>query len=259
MLIDSHCHLNFNQFDPDRAEVVRRAVEEGVIGFINPSVDLQDSRQVVALATEMPTLYAAIGFHPNDAAKFNEEDLAELRDLATHPKVVAIGEIGLDYHWDSTPRPVQRHVFEQHLNLARELGKPVIIHQREAAADTMAMLRSWAGQHPKSKNLGVLHSFSGDVAMAEEAVALGFYLGISGPVTFKNARDLPAVVTMIPLNRLLGETDAPFLAPQPFRGKRNEPAHLRLIAEKIAALRHISFVEVSDTLLNNTISLFNLE
>ncbi len=257
MLIDTHCHLNFNAFDDDRAEVLARAAAVGIVAFVNPSTDLDDSQQVVALAETISNLYAAIGFHPNGAAAFDAAALAHLRVLAAHPKVVAIGEIGLDYHWDESPRPVQRRVFEQQLTLAGELNKPVIIHQREAAADTMAVLRQWGagGKHPGL----VLHSFSGDRAMAEEAVALGFYLGISGPITFKNARDLPEVVIATPPDRLLVETDAPFLAPYPFRGKRNEPAYVKLVAERIAALKELSLAEMSRYLTANTMAFFKFK
>lgn len=256
MLIDSHCHLNFNAFDEDRAEVLARARAAGVVALINPGTDLDDSRQIVAFAETIPDLYAAVGFHPNDSANFDKMALTELRTLTSYPKVVAIGEIGLDYHWDKAPRPVQWQVFEQQLALAKELGKPVIIHQREAAADMMAILRQWgAGQnHPGL----VLHSFSGDRAMAEEALELGFYLGISGPVTFKNVRDLPEIVTAAPPERLLVETDAPFLAPHPFRGKRNEPAYVELVAQRVATLKGLSLVEMSRRLTENTIALFRL-
>lgn len=255
MLIDSHCHLNFNAFDEDRADVLARARAAGVVALINPGTDLADSRQVVALAETTPNLYAAIGFHPNDASNFDEAALAELRTLAHYPKVVAIGEIGLDYHWDESPRPVQWQVFEQQLALAKEAGKPVIIHQREAAADTMAVLRQWGtSQHPGL----VMHSFSGDQVMAEEAIKLGFYLGISGPITFKNARNLPEVVAATPPERLLVETDAPFLAPQPFRGKRNEPAYVKLVAERVAAVKGVPVTEMSRRLTENTIALFHL-
>jgi TatD DNase family protein len=256
MLIDSHCHLNFNAFDPDRAEVLERAAAAGIVAVINPGTNLEDSRHVVALAAAVPNLYAAVGFHPNDAASFNEPALAQLRELAGQPKVVAIGEIGLDYYWDKAPRPVQRQVFEQQLTLAKELNKPVIIHQRETAVDTMTILRQWgaAQNHPGL----VLHSFSGDRTMAEEAVELGFYIGVSGPVTFKNARDLPEIVAAVPPERLLVETDAPFLTPHPWRGKRNEPAHVKLIAERVAILKGTSLAEISRHLTENTIALFKL-
>jgi TatD DNase family protein len=257
MLIDSHCHLTFNAFDEDRDEVLARAAEAGVVALINPGTDLEDSRRVVAAAEQIPQLYAAVGFHPNDAGDFDEIALAQLRQLAQHPKVVAIGEIGLDYYWDKAPRPRQQEVFEQQLALAKALAKPVIIHQREAAADTMAILRQWAAgrDHPGL----VLHSFSGDMAMAQEAIELGFYLGISGPVTFKNARDLAEIVAAMPPERLLVETDAPFLSPHPLRGKRNEPARVKLIAERIAELQKRSFAGMSRQLTENTIELFKLE
>ncbi len=256
MLIDSHCHLNFDAFDKDRSEVLARAKEAGIVAVINPGTNLEDSRQIVTMAEENPDVYVAVGFHPNDSAAFDEAALAQLRELANHPKVVAIGEIGLDYYWDEAPRPVQRRVFEQQLALAKEIGRPIIIHQRESAADTMAVLRQWgAGRdHPGL----VLHSFSGDQAMAEEAVELGFYIGITGPVTFKNARDLPAIVAALPPERLLVETDAPFLSPHPFRGKRNEPARVKLIAERVAALQGVSLAEMSRQLVENTVSLFKL-
>jgi TatD DNase family protein len=256
MLIDSHCHLNFTAFDEDRGQVLAQAAAADVLAIINPGINLEDSRQVVGIAAEIPALYAAVGIHPNDAGDFDQATVGHLRDLAGQPKVVAIGEIGLDYYWDETPRPVQRRVFEQQLALAKELDMPVIIHQRESAADTMAVLRSWAaGQaHPGL----VLHSFSGDRAMAEEAIQLGFFIGITGPVTFKNARDLPEIVAALPLDRLLVETDAPFLSPHPFRGKRNEPARVKLVAERVAELHGVSLAKMSRRLTRNTISLFRL-
>lgn len=256
MLIDSHCHLNFNAFDEDRPDVLSRAAEAGIVAIINPATNLDDSQQIVTMAEERPNLYAAIGFHPNDATGFDESALDQLRDLANHPKVVAIGEIGLDYYWDKVPRPIQQQAFERQLALAREVDKPVIIHQRESGEDTMAVLRQWGrGQdHPGL----VLHSFSGDMAMAEEANNLGFYIGISGPVTFKKARDLADIVAAMPPDRLLAETDAPFLSPHPFRGKRNEPARVKLIAERIADLQKLPFAEMSRILTANTISLFKL-
>lgn len=255
MLIDSHCHLMFNTFDSDRAAVLARAEEAGVIALINPGTDLTDSQQLVAAAAEIESLYAAVGVHPNDSAEFDGAGVDQLREWASHQKVVAIGEIGLDYYWDKVPRPRQRQVFEQQLALAKEVNLPVIIHQRDSAADTMAVLRAWAaGGHPGL----VLHSFSGDLAMAEEALELGFYIGISGPVTFKNARDLPEIVAASPADRLLVETDAPFLSPHPFRGKRNEPARVKLVAERIAELQGQPFTTVAQILTKNTVELFRL-
>lgn len=255
-LIDSHCHLNFAAFDPDRPEVLNRARQAGVRAIINPATTLDDSRQVTALAQEIPEVYAAVGIHPNEAGSFEAGTLAGLKELAGRPKVAAIGEIGLDYYWDRAPRPAQRRALEQQLDLARELGLPVIIHQRDAAPDVMAVLRQWAAAGPVPGL--VLHSFSGDLAMAEEAVSLGFYIGLSGPVTFKNARDLPGIVTAAPADRLLVETDAPFLSPHPFRGKRNEPARVKLVAERVAELRGAAPGAMSRQLTANTLALFRL-
>ena len=256
MLIDSHCHLNFAAFDEDRAELLARAAAAGILAIINPGTNLQDSREIVAMAADIPELYAAVGIHPNEAGEFGKATLAHLRDLARQARVVAIGEIGLDYYWDEAPRPVQRRVFERQLALAKELDKPVIIHQRESAADTMAVLRQWgAGRaHPGL----VLHSFSGNMAMAEEAIELGFFIGVTGPVTFKNARDLPGIVAAVPAERLLVETDAPFLSPHPYRGKRNEPVRVKLVAQRVAQLHGVSLAEMSRQLTRNTVSLFKL-
>jgi TatD DNase family protein len=256
MLIDSHCHLTFDAFDNDRQDVLARAAGAGVAAFINPATHLGDSRQIVTISNKIPNLFAAIGVHPNETAGFDGSVLADLRELSNHHQVVAIGEIGLDYYWDAAPRPHQRQVFEQQLVLAQEIKKPVIIHQRDAAADTMAILRQWAAGH--SHPGLVLHSFSGDMEMAEEAIALGFYIGISGPVTFKNVRDLPDIVRAVPASRLLVETDSPFLSPHPYRGKRNEPARVKIIAEKVAALQGLSFAAMSEQLTTNTVELFHL-
>jgi TatD DNase family protein len=255
-LIDSHCHLDFHQFDPDRDAVIRRAFEAGVKLFINPSTDLAVSRRVIALAEEFSDVYAAIGFHPTEAGKFNNRALDALRDLAKHPKVVAIGEIGLDYYWDKAPRSVQRNVFGQQLALARAVKKPVIVHQRDAVEDTMSILREWiaSGPHPGL----VLHSFSGDEGMAAEAVQLGFYLGISGPITFKNARKLREIVQSVSPANLLVETDAPFLSPHPNRGQRNEPASVTLIVQRIAELHQCPVADLAARLTDNTRQLFQL-
>jgi TatD DNase family protein len=232
------------------------AAEVGVKRLINPGVELANSRRVVDLVGQYPGIYAAIGFHPYDASQVTDETLVTLETLADNPKVVAIGEIGLDYYRDRASKADQRRAFEAQLELARSLNLPVIIHQREAAADTMAILRRWgaSGDHPGL----VLHAFSGDRAMAEEAVALGFYLGIGGPITFKNARDLPDIVKEVPLERILVETDAPFLSPHPYRGKRNEPARVRLVAEKLAELLAIELDLLAAKVTVNTETLFHL-
>jgi TatD DNase family protein len=267
-MIDSHCHLDFPQFDDDQEEVLARAIKAGVTAIIDPGTDLESSRRAVALAEQYQAVYAAVGVHPHDASTLNQEVLAELRELASHPKVVAIGEIGLDYYRDLSPRVQQRAAFNAQLALAADLDRPVIIHQRQSAADVMAALRDWgAGGHPGC----VLHAFSGDEAMAGEAVALSFFIGVGGPLTFpqrggtgKNARRLPEIVAELPLRCLVVETDAPFLTPHPYRGKRNEPAYVVLVAERLAQLRSArgprepSFEELSRHLSDNTCRLFRL-
>jgi TatD DNase family protein len=254
-MIDSHCHLDFPQFGGDRDEVLMRAVDAGVTGVINPGTDLESSRRAVALAEKYDNVYAAVGVHPHDVSSLDDQTLTELRQLAAHSKVVAFGEIGLDYYRDLSPRVQQRTAFDAQLTLAADLGLPVIIHQRESATDVMAALRSWAeGGHSGC----VLHAFSGDRAMADEAVSLGFYIGVGGPLTFKNARQLPEIIPHLPLGCMVIETDAPYLAPHPYRGKRNEPAYMVLVAERLAQLCGLSLNELSKQVTENTLRLFRL-
>lgn len=255
-LIDSHCHIDLQQFDDDREAVLERARRMGVTRLVNPSTSLNSSRRIIELARTHPGVFAAIGVHPYDAPTVTNDALAELSVLAQDDAVVAIGEIGLDFYRDRAPKAAQYRALEAQLALATSLQLPVIIHQRDAAADTMTILRQWAtaDNHPPL----VLHAFSGDVAMAAEAVALGFSLGIGGPVTFKNPRFLPEVVRQTPLENILPETDAPFLSPHPFRGKRNEPARVVLVAQKIAALKAQDAAGVAAQLTRNTELFFNL-
>ncbi len=266
-LIDTHAHLDFPQFDADRPAVIERAGVAGVKAIVNVGADLISSRRAVALAEQYPSIYAAVGMHPHDAKKLDGATLAELRDLAQHPKVVAVGEIGLDFYRNLSPRDVQRRAFQAQLAWAARLGKPVIIHDRDAHDEIMDILAGWAAGLESSPpaasqvghlagRLGVLHTFSGDLAMAGRAIDLGFYISISGPVTYKNARRLPDIVPALPLNRLLLETDCPYLAPHPHRGKRNEPAYVRLVAERIAALRGITYDELARATTANAQHLF---
>lgn len=261
-LIDSHAHLDFNKFDADRDAVIERARAAGVAAIVNVGTDLASSRAAVRLASEYDGIYAAVGMHPHDAKKLDGAALAELRDLAQQPKVVAVGEIGLDFYRDLSPRDVQRRAFQAQLAWAAKLGKPVVIHDRDAHDEVLEMLEDWAARLDRSQlagRLGVLHTFSGDLAMARSAIALGFYLSISGPVTYHNARQLPEIVRALPLERLLVETDCPFLAPHPYRGKRNEPAYVRLVAERVAELRGISLDELAKATTANAQQLFGLE
>lgn len=229
-LVDSHAHLDFPQFDTDREAVVERARKARVVAILNVGTDLASSRAAVALTEAYDFVYAAVGVHPHDAKTLTPALLEELRTLARHPRVVAIGEIGLDYYRDLSPRPVQRRAFADQLALAGELGLPVVIHSREAHEDVLTALRGWCG-------VGVLHSYSAGPERLEEVLALGFSVGLSGPVTFPNAARLRAVAASVPSDRLLVETDCPYLTPAPHRGKRNEPAYVRYVVEAVAQAR----------------------
>lgn len=242
-LIDTHCHLDFDAYDPIRDAILREAHAAGVTRVINPGTDLPRCRKAQAIAETYPGVYVAAGIHPTSTADFNDATLAEVRALAAHPKIVAIGEIGLDYHWDTSPRAAQWAAFEAQLALAAELTLPVIIHNREASDDVLAILAAWCATLPPAlrDRPGVLHSFSAPAAIAERGIALGFYLGFTGPVTFKNADDLRRIAARVPLDRILVETDGPFLTPEPLRGRRpNRPAYVRYIAERLAALHNLS-------------------
>lgn len=252
-LIDSHVHLQAGAFDADRAEVLERARAEGVAWLINVGYDLESSAASVALAERYPSLFATAGIQPHYALTTGAGELAQLRSLLDAPKVVALGEIGLDYYHDRAPRPAQRELFEIQLRIASERELPVVIHSREAHADTVAVLSQAAHRKPV-----IMHSFSGDWAHAEACLAFGAYLSFSGPLTFPRAVELHDVARRAPLDRLLVETDCPYLSPHPFRGKRNEPARVRLVAERLAALRGMTFDEVSEALWRNTCAAFEL-
>ena len=240
--IDTHAHLYDERYDDDRAEMIARAEEAGVTQIISMGDTMAASAQVVADAEQYPTLFAAVGVHPESACVLTDAERAQLLMWAKHPKVVAIGEIGLDYYWEKDPkaRAVQRELFVTQLNLARAAGLPVCIHDREAHGDTLAILQA------VGRDLtGVLHCYSGSLETARELWKLGYYIGIDGPLTFKNAGKLPAIVREAPQERLLIETDSPYLAPVPKRGKRNEPAYVVHVAAKIAELRGESVEEVA--------------
>jgi TatD DNase family protein len=258
--VDTHCHLNFDSFNDDRSEVIERAATAGVTRIIVPAIDLETCAAVSLLAGQYAGVYAAVGVHPNSTADWEDEHLSRIEAFAANAKVCAIGEIGLDYHWNDSPRPMQFAAFEAQLALAAQLQLPVIIHNRESSEDVMAILESWVNTLPTSlrERPGVLHSFSGDAAIAERALAAGFYLGFTGPLTYKNADATRAIAAAIPLSRLLLETDAPFLTPQPHRGKRNEPSYIPLIAERLAALKNISLEQLAEATTENAARLFRL-
>jgi TatD DNase family protein len=260
-LIDTHCHINFDSYDADRDAVIERAAWAEVTQIINPAVDLETSHAAIALAAQYTGIYAAIGVHPNSTANFNPGWLDEFATLAAQPKVVAMGEIGLDYHWDESPKEKQFEAFEAQLALAAKLELPVIIHNREASDDMIVILERWATNLPPTlkDRPGVLHSFSAPPEIADRALAIGFYLGFTGPITYKNADGLRKIATRMPLDRMVVETDGPFLTPTPHRGKRNEPAYIPLIIERLASLRQISVEELGEATTTNAKRLFQLE
>lgn len=261
---DTHCHLDFDDFDKDREAVLERAQKAGLAFLINPGIDLASSEAACSLAASWPKLvYAACGFHPHDSSGFDPEiSLSQLEYLAGNPGVVAIGEIGLDYYRDRSPRPVQRQVFAAQLELAVKLDLPVILHNREADADMLAMLLDWHASLPAESRLaqdpGVLHAYAGSLPMAQALAPMGFCFGIGGPLTYANADERRRITAGIPLNRLLLETDAPFLTPQPNRGKRNEPAYIPVIAEVLADLHQKSAEEIGAVTTANAKRLFRL-
>lgn len=260
-LIDTHCHINFDSYDADRDAVIERAAWAEVTQIINPAVDLETSRAAIALAAQYTGIYAAVGVHPNSTADFNPSWIDEFAALAAQSKVVAIGEIGLDYHWDESPKEKQFEAFEAQLALAAKLELPVIIHNREASDDVIVILERWAANLPPTlkDRPGVLHSFSAPPEIADRALAIGFYLGFTGPITYKNADGLRKIAARMPLDRMVVETDGPFLTPTLHRGKRNEPAYIPLIIERLATLRQIRVEEMGEATTANAKRLFQLE
>lgn len=268
MLVDTHCHLNFDAFDDDRAAVVENARRVGLQRILNPGVDLHSSQAAVDLTRTFPEVYAAVGVHPNDSQGWGEFTEANLEVLADEDKVVAIGEIGLDYFRDRAPRLLQAEILRRQLALAARKNLPVIIHLRNeadnhlATEDLLGILAEWvqdlkAQARPLAQNPGVIHSFSENSHYARQAIVINFLLGITGPVTFRNANELRHVVASVPLDRLLIETDAPFMTPHPFRGRRNEPAHVRWVAEKIAEIQGVPVDEAKSIFYKNAERLFH--
>jgi TatD DNase family protein len=254
MLIDTHCHLDFQRFDEDRHAVIERAIKAGVERMIIPGLDLQNCTAVLALAEQYDAVYAAVGVHPNSTAKWQDDWIDELRQLAQHEKVVAIGEIGLDYYWDKSPQTTQRWALRAQLKLAAELDLPVIIHNREANEDIIRVL----AESPLAGNegAGVLHSFSGDWGTAYAALQMGFYIGFTGPLTFKKAAELRWIAGRMPDDRILIETDAPFLTPEPYRGKRNEPAYVAHVAAQLAEVKGVATAVIAKQTTANALRLF---
>ncbi len=255
MLIDSHAHIDGEAFDEDRDEVIRGFEAAGIEAVIVPAADWDSLYRVTDLAKKYDNIYAAVGIHPHDVKELKEEDLETIRELAKDEKVVAIGEIGLDYYYDHSPRDVQKEYFRKQIQLAKELNLPIIVHDRDSAQDVYEIISSEYDENLK----GVLHSFSGSIEMAKKYLDMGFYISFAGPVTFKNAVRPKEVSKEIPLDRLLVETDSPYMTPVPYRGKRNDPTYVRYIAEKIAELKEIEFDELAKATTENAKKLFGIK
>jgi TatD DNase family protein len=251
MLVDSHCHLDFPDLIADEAAMLANMAEKGVTHALCVSVKLETLPGVIGLAERHANLFASVGVHP-DNADVEEPDEARLLELAAHPKVIAIGETGLDYYWHKDAPEWQRERFRTHIRAARRCGKPLIIHTRDSAADTLRLMREEGADQPG----GVMHCFTESREVAEQALDLGFYISFSGIVSFKNAESLREVARYVPLDRLLVETDAPYLAPVPFRGKTNQPAYVRHVAEAVANARGVNLPIIAEATTNNFFSLF---
>jgi len=255
MLIDSHAHLDDRRFNKDRDKLIKSLKQNDISLVINIGADVSTSIKSVKLAEKYENIYAAVGVHPHSAKEMDDSTIEVLRAFAKRDKVVAIGEIGLDFHYDNSPRDVQRKRFIEQIGLAKELDLPIVVHSRDADQETFDILKEEADE----KLRGVLHCYSGSAEMAKEYIDLGFYISLAGPVTFKNARKPKEVAKSVPIDKLLIETDAPYLTPEPHRGKRNEPIYVRHVASMIAELRDMSFEDVGRITSENTKRLFNID
>lgn len=253
-LFDTHCHIDEERFDADRAQVLERMRGAGVMNCVCVGSDMETSRRAMAFAEETEGVFAAVGIHPHEAKFFKPEDLQTLQGWFAHPKVKALGEIGLDYYYDHSPRDVQREVFARQLELGYEADMPVILHVRDAHGDVLDLMRARSGRLPR----GILHCYSGSWESAKEYLKMGFYISLAGPVTFKKAPVQWEVAQNVPLDRLLMETDSPYLAPEPMRGRRNEPAFVRHVAEKLAQLRGISLAELAAATTHNARTIYGI-
>ena len=254
MWIDTHAHLDMEVFQKDLESVLKRAEDNGVEAIVTVGVDLRSSQDAVQLANTRPNLYAAVGLHPHEARSFNSMTLETLATLSQDPKVVAWGEIGLDYYRNYSPRELQRKAFEEQLRIAIDLGLPIIIHDREAHEDILDILRKIG----KRERFGVVHCYSGDMELAQQLFDMGFFISIPGTITYKNAAQIRQVAASAPIDRILIETDAPFLAPVPYRGKRNEPAYVAITAQELAKLRKLNETTLAGLLRDNTKKLFGI-
>lgn len=254
MFFDSHAHYYDQRFDSDRDEILKKVYDSGVRYVLSAASDLATSRENISLARQYDFIYAAVGIHPHEASEMNDDAVAALTDYAKKPKVVAIGETGLDYYYDNSPREVQKMAFARQIRLAVDLKLPIIVHDRDAHEDTLTILKN----EKAGSAGGVLHCFSGSVEMAREVLNNNLYISIAGPVTFKNARKLVEVVKYVPDDRLIIETDCPYLTPEPFRGKRNDSSYLCYIAQKIAEIKGKSLEQIAQITTDNARRLFNI-
>lgn len=255
MLFDTHAHLNAIQYNEDLEEVIGRAQSEGVSTIVVVGFDRETITRAIELAEQYDFIYATVGWHPVDAIDMTEEDLNWIEELCSHPKVVALGEMGLDYYWDKSPKDVQKEVFRKQITLAKKVKLPIIIHNREATSDIMEILQ----EENASEVGGIMHCFTGSIEVAKQCIDMNFYISFGGPVTFKNAKKPKEVAAEIPLDRLLIETDCPYLTPHPFRGKRNEPSYVKYVAEQIAELKGLTFEEVAARTTDNAKRFFGIK
>ena len=253
MYFDTHAHYDDRAFDEDREALLQSLGEGDVKLIIDPGCDAPSSRRALELAERFPFIYAAVGLHPEELDKYSPESFEEICSMARHPRCVAIGEIGLDYYWDAGHKEEQKALFRRQIELALELDKPVIVHDREAHGDCLDIVRDYPGLR------GVFHCYSGSAEMAKELLKLGWYLGFDGPVTYKNARKALEVLELCPMDRMLMETDSPYLSPVPMRGKRNDSSNLKYVAEKIAQVKGISPEQAAAITLENGCRLFGIE
>jgi TatD DNase family protein len=254
MLFDTHAHLNAIQYEEDIVEVIQRAKSENVSHIVVVGFDKDTIKRAMELTEQYDMIYAAVGWHPVDAIDMTDEDLKWIKELAAHPKVVAIGEMGLDYYWDKSPKDIQKEVFRKQIQVAKEVQLPIIIHNRDATEDVVKILK----EETASEVGGIMHCFTGSLEVAKQCMDMNFYISFGGPVTFKNAKKPKEVATEIPMDRLLIETDCPYLTPHPFRGKRNEPSYVKYVAEQIAELKGLSVEEVAKKTSDNAIRLFGI-
>lgn len=253
-LVDTHAHLDFPRFDEDRKEVIERAIDGGVKTIVNIGSDMTSSRNSVELSRRYNEIYSVVGIHPHNADSFNLNVSKKLKSLSENKKVVAIGEIGLDFHYDNSPREKQKQAFRAQLRLAKSLDLPVVIHTRDADEETLEILK----EENADKIGGIMHCFASDKKMAKEILDLGFYIAFGGLITFENLANLREVVKEVPMNKILVETDAPYLTPDPYRGKRNEPLYVKYVVEKIAEVKGLSEEEVAKKTTENAKKVYNI-